>query len=134
MINTVILQGRFTRDPEIRRGNTTFAKFTLAVKDDFKADKTHFIECNAWGSVAERIQRYFQKGDPVIVGGSLEQQKWTDKDGNQREKVVVKANQYWFTGAKPDGRKPQEQEEDEPAPVREEEFRRVEEDDDLPFE
>ena len=125
MINTVILQGRFTRDPEIKVGGSTFTKFTLAVKDDYSKDKTHFVDCIAWASVAERIQRYFHKGDAVIVGGSLEQEKWTDKEGNQRSKLSVKVNQYWFIGAKPDTEKPTEDRVTAPITITD--------DDDLPF-
>ena len=110
MLNNVIIMGRLTRDPEIRRtgSGVAVASFTVAVDRDF-ADKqsgereTDFIDCVAWRSTAEFVSKYFAKGSMAIVSGRLQVRSWTDKDGNKRRSTEVLADSVYFGEAKKDG-------------------------------
>lgn len=75
MLNRIIIMGRLTRDPELRRtqNSTAVASFTMAVDRDFKGDDgkraTDFIDIVAWRAVAEFVAKYFTKGRMAIVEG-----------------------------------------------------------------
>lgn len=91
MLNHIVIMGRLTRDPELRRtGNgTAVAGFTVAVDRDFPNKSTgereaDFIDCVAWRSTGEFVSRYFRKGSMAVVAGRLQIRGWTDKDGNKR--------------------------------------------------
>lgn len=87
-MNRVSLSGRPTRDPEVRysQGATPMAvaKFTLAVDRKFKKDgeqSADFINCVAFGKVAETIEKYVYKGSKIIVEGRWQTGSYTNKDG-----------------------------------------------------
>lgn len=101
-LNRVILMGRLTRDPELRRTNsgTAVTSFSLAVDRDFK-DKsgnkeTDFIDIVAWRNTAEFVANYFTKGRMAIVEGRLQMRDWTDKDGSKRRSAEVQAENIYF--------------------------------------
>lgn len=104
MLNHIVLQGRLTRDPELRRtGNgVAVASFTLAVDRDFGKDEkeTDFIDCVAWRQAGEFVSKYFSKGRMAVVSGRLQIRKWTDKDGNNRNTAEVVADNVYFADAK----------------------------------
>lgn len=110
MLNRIIIMGRLTRDPELRRTQTGLpvASFTLAVDRDFK-DKTtgekgvDFIDVVAWRSTAEYVSRYFTKGRMAVAEGRLQMRDWTDKDGNKRRTAEVVAENVYFGDSKRDG-------------------------------
>ena len=68
MLNKIILMGRLTRDPELRRtgSGTAVTSFSLAVDRDFKSQdgekETDFIDIVAWRATAEFVSKYFKKG------------------------------------------------------------------------
>ena len=108
MLNHISLLGRLTKDPELRRTPTgkAVASFTLAVDRDY-AEKgaerqTDFIECVAWGSTAEFIERNFQKGQLAAADGRLQIRGWTDKDGHKRKTTEIVVSNIYFAGAKND--------------------------------
>lgn len=89
-MNKVILMGRLTRDPEVRcsQGATPMAvsKFTLAVDRKFKKEgeqSADFINCVAFGKVAETIEKYVHQGYKIIVEGRWQTGSYTNKDGNK---------------------------------------------------
>ena len=106
MLNTVMLMGRLTKDPEIRRTDSgkSVASFSVAVDRDFAPEgqekETDFLDCVAWKGTADFIGKYFQKGSMIIVQGRLQKRSWTDKEGNKRYTVEVVANQVWFGESK----------------------------------
>ena len=110
MLNRIIIMGRLTRDPELRRTQTgtPVASFSLAVDRDFK-DKstgeraTDFIDVVAWRSTAEFVSRFFTKGRMAVVEGRLQMRDWTDKDGNKRRSAEVVADNVYFGDSKRDG-------------------------------
>lgn len=106
MLNNVIIMGRLTRDPELRRtqSGTAVTSFTMAVDRDFKSQsgekETDFIDVVAWRSTAEFVAKYFTKGRMAVVEGRLQIRDWTDKDGNKRRNAEVLADNICFGGAK----------------------------------
>ena len=110
MLNSVVLMGRLTHDIELRQTQSgiSVAKFSIAVERKF-ADKqtgereTDFIDCQAWRGTAEFIARYFAKGSMIAVEGSLQNNNWTDKDGNKRYSYIVQVEQTHFCGGKNEG-------------------------------
>lgn len=106
MLNKVILQGRFTRDPELRstpQGVST-CSFSLAVDRDFVREgeerKADFPNCVAWRSTAEFISKYFRKGSMAIVEGSLQTRQYEDADGKKRTATEVLVSNIYFGESK----------------------------------
>lgn len=107
MLNHITIMGRLTRDPELRRTGSGIAvtSFTLAVDRDFNPKdggekEVDFIDCNAWRSTAEFIERNFHKGSMIIVSGRLQIRNWTDKEGNKRRNAEVVADSVYFGDSK----------------------------------
>lgn len=113
MLNHIVLMGRLTRDPELRRTGTGIpvASFSLAVDRDFgkteNGDReTDFIDIVAWRGTAEFVSKYFSKGRMAVVSGRLQIRNWTDKEGNRRRNAEVVADNIYFGESKrdnPDG-------------------------------
>ena len=131
MLNNVIIMGRLTRDPELRRtqGGTAVTSFTMAVDRDFKSQsgekETDFIDVVAWRNTGEFAAKYLAKGRMAAVEGRIQVRDWQDKDGNRRKSVEVVADNVYFADSKRDS-KPQESRDDQ-------EFDEIEDDGDLPF-
>lgn len=106
MLNKIILMGRLTRDPELRRTNsgTAVASFALAVDRDFKGQngekETDFIDIVAWRNTAEFVSKYFTKGRMAVVEGRLQIRDWTDKEGGKRRSAEVIADNVYFGDSK----------------------------------
>lgn len=101
-MNRILLQGRLTKEPEIRltTKNDKVARFTLAVDRDFNREETDFINCVAFKNTAAFIESYFGKGDMVILAGRLQMQTYTAKDGSNRTAAEVMTDNVWFCGGK----------------------------------
>ena len=108
MLNRIILMGRLTRDPELRRtgSGTAVTSFSLAVDRDFKSQsgekETDFIDIVAWRSTAEFVSKYFTKGRMAVVEGRLQIRDWTDKDGGKRRSAEVVADNVYFGDSRRD--------------------------------
>lgn len=105
MLNKVILMGRFARDPECKYiGDRKVANFTLAVgrgrKNANGEREADFIDCAAWGSSAEFVQKWFAKGMMAIVVGRIQTRHWEDRNGNKRVSVGVQVDEITFGEAK----------------------------------
>ena len=133
MLNKIILMGRLTRDPELRRtgSGTAVTSFSLAVDRDFKSQngekETDFIDVVAWRNTGEFAAKYLAKGRMAAVEGRIQARDWQDKDGNRRKAVEVVADNVYFADSKRDS-KPQET-----TSSNEPEFDEIEDDGDLPF-
>ena len=72
-MNSVDISGRMTREPEVRyAADKPFAKFCLAVNRRFKQDgqaNADFINCTAFGKMAEFVEKYGRKGVKFEVHG-----------------------------------------------------------------
>lgn len=108
MLNHIVIMGRLTRDPELRRTGSGIAvtSFTLAVDRDYGGSdgtkETDFIDCVAWRSTGEFVDKYFSKGRMAVVSGRLQIRGWTDKDGNKRRSAEVVADNVYFGDSKRD--------------------------------
>jgi len=107
MLNHIVIMGRLTRDPELRRTGSgiAVASFTVAVDRDFGGrdggeKETDFIDCVAWRQTGEFVSKYFTKGSMIVVSGRLQIRNWTDKDGNKRRTAEVVADNCYFGESK----------------------------------
>ena len=106
MLNKILIMGRLTRDPELRRtgSGTAVTSFSLACDRDFKSQsgekETDFIEVVAWKNTAEFVSKYFSKGRMAVVEGRLQIRDWTDKAGNKRTTAEVVADNVYFADSK----------------------------------
>lgn len=110
MLNQVAIQGRLVRDPELRRTDSGKAvtSFSVACDRDFKNSQTgekevDFLDCVAWGSTAETVERYFRKGQMAMVTGRLQIRQYTDKNGQKRRYAEILVSSVYFCGGKENG-------------------------------
>ena len=110
MLNHIVIMGRLTRDPELRRTGSGIAvtSFRVAVDRDYAPKdggerKTDFIDCVAWRQTGEFISKYFTKGRMIVVEGRLEMRDWTDKDGNKRTSAEINVDNAYFGDSKREG-------------------------------
>lgn len=103
--NKVILIGNLCADPELKQtpNGVSVTSFRLAagrrkVKD--QEPKTDFISVVAWRNTAEFICKYFRKGNPILIIGSIQTRNWTDANGNKRYATEVVADEAQFVSNK----------------------------------
>ena len=109
MLNHIVIMGRLTRDPELRRTGSgiAVASFSLAVDRDYSPRdggerETDFIDCVAWRQTGEFVSKYFTKGRMAVVSGRLQIRSWTDKEGNKRRTAEVVADNVYFGDSRRD--------------------------------
>lgn len=103
-LNTVILAGRLTRDPEVKTlaGEKAVVSFSLAINRRFKGadgelkEEVTFVDCEAWNRLAELVGQYLVKGSGCYVEGRLKLDSWQDKDGKNRSRLKVVAETVQF--------------------------------------
>lgn len=104
--NRVILIGRLTKDPEnnFSKEGISITKFDFACDIGFgESKRPMFIGVTAFGKTADFVQKYFKKGNEILIEGSLDFQQWDDKEtGKKRSKHAIIANQVSFAGGKKD--------------------------------
>jgi single-strand DNA-binding protein len=97
-MNSVNIVGRLTKEPAPRKtqnGNTNL-QICVAVERGDKNKNTDFIDCVAWGSRAEFISKYFHKGTPIAITGSLQTRVWEKNDGTKQKITEVFINEAGF--------------------------------------
>ncbi len=142
MLNTAILMGRLTADPELRHtaSGLPVTSFSLAVDRAYKSGEerqTDFINIVAWRQNAEFVSNWFKKGQLVAVEGSIQTRRYTDKDGNNRTAFEVVANRVHFAERRDASAAPANREQTAAAPsfsnTAADDFSSLPGDDDLPF-
>lgn len=109
MFNKAILIGRLTAEPELKQTQSGIfiCNFRIAVDRRFTARgeerKADFITIVAWRERAEFVAKYFHKGDPIGVEGSIQTRDYEDKSGSRRTAVEVVADNLFFVGSKSSG-------------------------------
>ena len=96
-MNKVIMTGRLTRDPEIRYGGqdnqTAIARFSIAVDRRFRrageSADADFFNCTAFGKQAEFVERYMKKGMKVDLSGRLQNDNYTNREGQKVNNVQI---------------------------------------------
>jgi len=104
-MNKVILTGRLTADPEISSSasGTTFARFSIAVDRRFKSDNgptADFFNCSAFSKTAEFIEKHFKKGNKINIVGRLENNDYTNKNGQKVRDIKVMVEEVEFGESK----------------------------------
>lgn len=101
--NKCFFAGRLTADPELKKTNDgiAVATFSIAVKRRAKAQgasepQTDFVNCEAWRTQAEVICKYLKKGNSIWVDTSCRQERFTDKNGNNRTSIRFVVNDFQF--------------------------------------
>ena len=103
-INRVNITGNLTRDPDLRQsqGGTAILSLGVAVNDRRKSPQTgewedypNFIDCAMFGTRAEAVSRYLQKGSKVAIEGKLRYSSW-ERDGQRRSKLEVIVDEIEF--------------------------------------
>ena len=90
MLNRIVIVGRLTRDPELRRttSETPVASFTIAVNDTQKDangnEITSFIGVTVWNNQADNVAKFLRKGSLVGVDGRIRQRTFERRDGTRR--------------------------------------------------
>lgn len=102
MLNHIVIMGRLTKDPELRRtqDGKSVATFRLAVDRDFGQKDADFIDCAAWRNTAEFVAKYFTKGRMAVVSGRLQIRNWKDKNGTDRTAPEIVADNVYFGDSK----------------------------------
>ena len=131
MLNSAIIMGRLTADPELKKTQSgiSVTAFTVAVDRRYQKageeKQTDFISVVAWRQTAEFIEKYFSKGSMIAVRGFIQTRRYEDNNGNKRTAVEVVADEVSFCGsnAQKSGAQPTQHDDFEEIPVT----------DDLPF-
>lgn len=102
-MNSVILMGRLTRDPEVRYSGgasaMAIARYRLAVDRRFKREgqpDADFFDCVAFGRAAEFAEKYFHQGTKIVIQGRLQNDNYQDKEGRMvyRDQIVVESQEF----------------------------------------
>lgn len=102
MVNKVFLLGRLGKDPEVRylENNRAVANFTLATNEVFidksgnKVEQTDWHNIEMWDALARNAEKVLRKGRTVFIEGKIKNETWTDKEGNKRSAVRIRALQF----------------------------------------
>lgn len=101
--NKIVIIGYLGRDPEIRHlpDGTPICSFSMATTEKRKSggetvDETTWFKVNVWGKQGETCKQYLSKGSQVYVCGKLSPQTYTDRDGNVRMSLDVRADDVQF--------------------------------------
>lgn len=101
-MNTIIITGRFTADPEVKMTPQAVSvlEATIAVERPFNKGQKQvdFIPVQAWRATAEFIGRNFHKGDSVLITGSMQNDRWEDKEGRKRDNWKIRVDNVEFYG------------------------------------
>lgn len=106
MLNRIVLEGRLTRDVDIKQTNTgvTVGNFTLAVARNIKNAQgsydTDFINCTVWRNGAETLAKFTHKGSLISVEGRLQSDTYQNQDGNNVTTFKVNVDNFNFLDTK----------------------------------
>ena len=102
MLNVVAIVGRLVADPQMRQTTTgkNVASLRVAVdrgrRDPNGQSQADFFDVVAWDRSADFVCKYFQKGSPIVVEGSIQTRMWEDKAGQKRKSVEIVAENVEF--------------------------------------
>ena len=106
-MNKVILMGRLTRDPEVRYSqgatSTAVARFSIAVDRRFKREgepDADFFNCTAFGKQGEFVEKYLHKGTKVVLSGRIQNDNYTNKEGQQVYGTRIMVDEIEFAESK----------------------------------
>ena len=140
-LNKVILIGRITADPELKftaNKNVAVCSFTIAINRKFskpgEEKQADFINIVSWQKTAEFVSKYFKKGNPICISGSIQVRNYEDKEGKKRTAVEVVADEVDFVESKGDGNyTPKNTNDSTFSNVPSNDFQEIADDEELPF-
>ena len=105
-VNKVILIGNLGSDPEVRylEGGSTVARFNIATSESYtnksgeRVEQTEWHRIELWDRLAQIAEKYLRKGNSVYIEGKIRSESWTDKEGQQRTGVTIRANNMTLLG------------------------------------
>lgn len=100
-LNTWTGTGRLGADPKKHNGNTPCCSFNLAISG-FN-DTTTWVRCVLWGNIVDTAMKYLKKGYKVGLSGRLQENSWTDDQGNERKAIELHARDMALLEPKKDG-------------------------------
>lgn len=103
--NKAILVGNLTATPELKQTNTGLSVCSFSIAVGRKVAKgaeenTDFFSVVAWRTTAEFVAKYFTKGNPILVCGSLQTRSYTDRKGEKRTMTEIVADEVAFVAQK----------------------------------
>lgn len=103
-MNNIIIKGRLTADPELKitPNGVSVCSFSVAVDRSYKKDgerQADFFNVNAWRGTAEFVEKYFRKGQEILICGEMQSRRYKDKDNNNRTVWEVIASSVEFCGS-----------------------------------
>ena len=103
-MNNIVIKGRLTADPEIRKtsNDVAVANFTVAVDRSFNREETDFFRCTAWRATADFVKQYFKKGQEILLNGEMQCNVWEDEDGEKHSSWSLQVTNVEFCGSKPE--------------------------------
>lgn len=103
MVNKLILQGRLVKDIELKRvgaDNIATTEFTVAWSEKYKEKETRcFLRCKAWRNTAEFLEKYFYKGQELVIVGQMVTEEW-ETDGEKKSRTICNVESVSFCGSK----------------------------------
>ena len=114
-MNKVILMGRLTREPDVRYSQTdsnmAIARFSLAVDRRYKKQgdtvTADFFNCTAFGKQGEFVEKYLKQGTKIVVTGRIQNDNYTNKDGQKVYSVQIMVEEIEFAESKAAGQSQQ---------------------------
>ncbi|MPR33196.1 single-stranded DNA-binding protein [Salmonirosea aquatica] len=105
-VNKVILIGNLGSDPEVRylEGGSTVARFNIATSESYtnksgeRVEQTEWHRIELWDRLAQIAEKYLRKGNSVYIEGRIRSENWTDKEGQQRTGITIRANSMTLLG------------------------------------
>ena len=107
--NRVILVGNLVADPELKTtpNGISVTRFRIAVNRRFtrtgEQPQTDFFDITAWRQTAEFVARFFTKGRPILISGTLQNRNWTDNNNVKHYTVEIVADEVTFVDRKTEG-------------------------------
>lgn len=86
MVNRVVLVGRLTKDPILRKTQSgkSVTSFTVAINRRFsQSEQADFVNCVAWEKTADFLSQYARKGSLISLEGRIQSRSYDDKDGKR---------------------------------------------------
>ncbi len=102
--NKVFLMGNLTKDPELSytTSQTAVCQLSMAInrswtdQDGTVKEETCYVDCVAFGSLADTLSKYMKKGMPIFIDGRLNFSSWVSSDGSKRSKLKVIIEKFEF--------------------------------------
>lgn len=106
MANQIVIHGRLTKEPTLKNYNKdgkdgSVCNISVASNRPF-GDEADFFNCFQFGKSSEALDKFFSKGKEIVIFGEMQQENYTDKDGNKRTAWKCKIANWEFCGSKKD--------------------------------